>query len=140
MSIAILQGNLGWAYMQQTNYTAAEVVYLKAQQIDPDANKACNLCLCLIKQERYGEARSILENVLQGELPGSDDPKLRSRPEELLKELETFEFAPCASSSSDLEDAFIGGLDQLMNNWNPTRTRRLPIFEEIISHRDQLAC
>lgn len=57
------QGNLGWAYMQQTNYAAAEAVYRKAQEIDPDANKACNLSLCLIKQGRYREARLVLEDV-----------------------------------------------------------------------------
>ncbi|KAE8708749.1 Protein SULFUR DEFICIENCY-INDUCED 1 [Hibiscus syriacus] len=46
-----LLGNLGWAYMQQENYLAAEAVYLKAQIIDPDVNKACNLCqyLCSSK-------------------------------------------------------------------------------------------
>lgn len=128
--------------MQQTNYTAAEAVYRKAQQIDPDANKACNLCLCLIKQERFVEAKSVLEGVMQGKLPGSDDPKSRSRLEELLKELETFKSTTFASPSLSLslEDAFIGGLDELMNDWNPVRSRRLPIFEEIISHRDQLAC
>ncbi|KAG8372751.1 hypothetical protein BUALT_Bualt12G0099400 [Buddleja alternifolia] len=126
-------GNLGWAYMQQANYAAAEAVYRKAQEIEADANKACNLCLCLVKQERYVEARSVIEEVLQGKLAGWDDPKLQSRSNELLKELETFE--------SSLEDVFIGGLDQLMNHWNPIRsTRRLPIFEEIISYRDQLAC
>ncbi|KAL7124211.1 hypothetical protein ABFS83_14G033300 [Erythranthe nasuta] len=137
-------GNLGWAYMQQTNYTAAEAVYRKAQQIDPDANKACNLCTCLVKQERYTEARSILENVLQGELSGSDDPKLKNRSVELLKELENLIKSSVSDSSASsgisLEDAFIGGLDQLMNSWNPVRSKRLPIFEEIISYRDQLAC
>ncbi|KAL0390845.1 UNVERIFIED_CONTAM: protein SULFUR DEFICIENCY-INDUCED 1 [Sesamum calycinum] len=50
------QGNLGWAYMQKMNFIAAEVVYRKAQMIDPDANKALNLCQCLIKQARYEEA------------------------------------------------------------------------------------
>ncbi|PIN00713.1 hypothetical protein CDL12_26783 [Handroanthus impetiginosus] len=133
-------GNLGWAYMQQTNYTAAEAVYRKAQQIDPDANKACNLCVCLIKQEKYVEARAVLEDVLQGELLGSDDPKSRNRSEELLKELETYKSSTLSSLGSGTEDAFIGGLDQLMNHWNPVRPRRLPIFEEIISYRDQLAC
>ncbi|KAK4421717.1 protein SULFUR DEFICIENCY-INDUCED 1 [Sesamum alatum] len=128
-----LLGNLGWAYMQQTNYTAAEAVYRKAQKIDPDANKACNLCLCLIKQERYAEARSVLEEVLQGNLPGSGDLKSRSRCEELLNELETLK-------SATMEDAFIVGLDQLMKHWNHMRSKRLPIFEEIISYRDQLAC
>ncbi|KAL3812367.1 hypothetical protein ACJIZ3_013635 [Penstemon smallii] len=137
-------GNLGWTYIQQKNYTAAEVVYKKAQQIDPDANKACNLCLCLIKQERYVEARSVLEEILQGKLPGSDDLKSRSRSEELLKELESFKSRltntiPCLDTS--FEDAFIDGLDQLMNHWTTrNRSRRLPIFEEIISYRDQLAC
>nr|GMD85490.1 protein SULFUR DEFICIENCY-INDUCED 1-like [Ipomoea batatas] len=68
-------GNLGWAYMQQMKYAAAEIVYRKAQEIDPDANKACNLCLCLIKQGKYKEARYVLDGVLQGKLSGSDDPK-----------------------------------------------------------------
>ncbi|KAH6786800.1 Tetratricopeptide repeat superfamily protein [Perilla frutescens var. hirtella] len=135
-------GNLGWAYMQLMNYTAAEVVYRKAQEIDPDANKACNLCHCLIKQERFNEARAVLEEVMQGIHPGSDDSKSRRRSDELLKQIEIYKSAAFASPSLGLsfEDAFIGGLDQLMNNWNPTRSRRLPIFEEIISHRDQLAC
>ncbi|KAH6768389.1 Tetratricopeptide repeat superfamily protein [Perilla frutescens var. frutescens] len=135
-------GNLGWAYMQLMNYTAAEVVYRKAQEIDPDANKACNLCHCLIKQERFNEARAVLEEVMQGIHPGSDDSKSRHRSDELLRQIETYKSAAFASPSLGLsfEDAFIGGLDQLMNNWNPTRSRRLPIFEEIISHRDQLAC
>ncbi|XP_052191409.1 protein SULFUR DEFICIENCY-INDUCED 2 [Diospyros lotus] len=135
-------GNLGWAYMQQANYAAAEVVYGKAQQIDPDANKACNLCLCLLKQAKYAGARAILEEVLQGNLSGADDPKTRNRAEELLKELE-----PCQSTVSSsspvglsLEDICVEGLDELMNQWTPFRTRRLPIFEEISPYRDQLAC
>lgn len=128
--------------MQQRNYTAAEAVYGKAQQIDPDANKACNLCLCLIRLERYDEARYVLEDVFQGRLPGSEDVKLRIRSQELLKEIEYRKLAiEVPSSSVSLENRFMGGLDQLMNHWTPTiRSRRLPIFEEIVSHRDQLAC
>lgn len=38
---------------------AAEVVYRKAQMIDPDANKACNLGMCLIKQ-----APPLLSNIV----------------------------------------------------------------------------
>uniref|UniRef100_A0A5B7BCH2 Uncharacterized protein n=1 Tax=Davidia involucrata TaxID=16924 RepID=A0A5B7BCH2_DAVIN len=135
-------GNLGWAYMQQTNYAAAEAVYRKAQQVDPDANKACNLCLCLIKQARYSEARSVLEDVFQGKLPGSDDLKSRSRAEELLKELDLWQSASLSSTPSglSLEDTFVEGLDQLMNQWTPFRSKRLPIFEEILPYRDQLAC
>ncbi|XP_059293036.1 protein SULFUR DEFICIENCY-INDUCED 2 [Lycium ferocissimum] len=135
-------GNLGWAYMQQTNYAAAEVVYRKAQQIDPDANKACNLSTCLLKQARYIEARSVLEDVLQGKIFGSDDPKSKIRVEELLKELEPFVSLGYTSPSPqlNLEDAFLEGLDQLINQYAPFRSRRLPIFEEISPCRDQLAC
>ncbi|PHT48752.1 Protein SULFUR DEFICIENCY-INDUCED 1 [Capsicum baccatum] len=135
-------GNLGWAYMQQTNYAAAEIVYQKAQQIDPDANKACNLCLCLVKLTRFNEAKTVLEDILRGKLPGSDDPKSKNRAIELLKELESFKFATSSSSHLVLlEDVFIESLDQLMNQYVPIRSRRLPIFEEISAYyRDQLAC
>ncbi|XP_031119915.1 protein SULFUR DEFICIENCY-INDUCED 2-like [Ipomoea triloba] len=139
-------GNLGWAYMQQMKYAAAEIVYRKAQEIDPDANKACNLCLCLIKQVKYKEARYVLDGVLQGKLSGSDDPKSVGRAGELLQELGRFEPGKYASPSPSpptgvsLEDAFVEGLDQLMNQWAPFRSRRLPIFEEISPQRDQLAC
>jgi len=39
----VVQGNLGWAYMQQSNFEAAEYVYRKALSIEPDNNKVCNL-------------------------------------------------------------------------------------------------
>ncbi|PKI36492.1 protein SULFUR DEFICIENCY-INDUCED 2 [Punica granatum] len=142
-------GNLGWAYMQQGNFLAAEVVYRKAQLIDPDVNKACNLCHCLIKQARHFEARTVLEDVLMGKLPGSEDPKSRTRAEEILLELEGGGGAYAQTlnspsllveSSSSLEDAFVEGLDHLMKQWAPYRSRRLPVFEEISSFRDQLAC
>ncbi|KAK4356875.1 hypothetical protein RND71_022485 [Anisodus tanguticus] len=135
-------GNLGWAYMQQSNYAAAEVVYRKAQQIDPDANKACNLCMCLLKQARYIEARSVLQDVLQGKISGSDDLKSKTRAEELCKELESFVSLGYTfpSPQLNLEDAFVDGLDQLINQYAPFRSRRLPIFEEISPCRDQLAC
>ncbi|EEF44259.1 conserved hypothetical protein [Ricinus communis] len=134
-------GNLGWAYMQQGSYLAAEVVYRKAQSIDPDANKACNLCLCLIKQTRYTEAHSVLNDVLQSKLSGSEDPKSRSRVKELLHELETCQSSVVTSPSGlSLEDAFVEGLEQLMSQWSPHRSKRLPIFEEITPCRDQLAC
>ena len=136
------QGNLGWAYMQQENYLAAEVVYRKAQIIDPDSNKACNLCLCLIKQTRYTEARSVLDEVLQCTIAGSDNPKSRNRAEVLLQELNQCQsdVVPSNSLGLKIEDAFLEGLDQLMNEWTPFRSRRLPIFEEISPFRNQLAC
>ncbi|XP_059626141.1 protein SULFUR DEFICIENCY-INDUCED 1-like [Cornus florida] len=135
-------GNLGWAYMQKTNYMAAEVVYRKAQMIDPDANKACNLGLCLIKQARYDEGRSVLEDVLQGRLPGSDDLKSRIRAEELLLEVESRQPPNEVSNfiGLNLEDDFVDGLEKLMSVWAPLRSKRLPIFEELSPFRDQLAC
>ncbi|GFY81446.1 tetratricopeptide repeat (TPR)-like superfamily protein [Actinidia rufa] len=118
-----LYGNLGWACMQQTNYAAAEVfVYRKAQ---------------------YPEARSILYDVIQVRLLGSDDPKSKNRTQELMKELEPWEYAVLSSGPAglSLKDIFLDGLDQLMNQWTtPFRSRRLTIFLEISPYRDQLSC
>lgn len=121
---------------------AAEVVYHKAQLIDPDANKACNLCHCLIKQTRYTEAQSVLEDVLQGGLSASADPKSINRVKELLLEIEQLQSGPSSLTTTmpNLEDAFLEGLDDLMNRQTKYRSRRLPIFEEISPFRDQLAC
>ncbi|KAG4138908.1 hypothetical protein ERO13_D07G162200v2 [Gossypium hirsutum] len=136
-----LLGNLGWAYMQKSNYLTAEVVYRKAQMIDPDANKACSLGICLIKQGRYYDARLVLEEISQRKIPGSEEIRARNRAAELLMEINTFE--PPPSDVSDilgLDDDFLNGLQLLMNEWGPARSKRLPIFEEISSFRDQLAC
>ncbi|GAB4841307.1 Protein SULFUR DEFICIENCY-INDUCED 1 [Ancistrocladus abbreviatus] len=135
-------GNLGWAYMLKTNYMAAEVVYRKAQMIDPDANKACNLGLCLIKQARYEEARSVLEDVLQSRLPGCEDIKSRNRADELLLDLESRQPPHVISNlmGLNLDDELLDGLDQIERKWAPLRPRRLPIFEEISNYKDQLAC
>ncbi|KAG9154409.1 hypothetical protein Leryth_000836 [Lithospermum erythrorhizon] len=139
---ARILGNLGWAYMQKGNYINAEVVYRKAQMIDADANKATNLAHCFIKQARYDEARLVVEDVLQGKLPGSDDAKSRKRAEELMLEIEEMQhlqFFPNLPGLS-IEDDFVDGLDRLINEWAPVRSRRLPIFEEISAYTDQLAC
>ncbi|XP_022758626.1 protein SULFUR DEFICIENCY-INDUCED 1-like [Durio zibethinus] len=135
-----LLGNLGWAYMQKSNYLTAEVVYRKAQMIDPDANKACNLGLCLIKQGRYDDARSVLEDILQDKLPGSEDIKARNRAEELLMELKAFQPPMELSDILGLDDDFVNGIELLVNEWAPLRTKRLPIFEEISTFRDKLSC
>ncbi|XP_030533917.1 protein SULFUR DEFICIENCY-INDUCED 2 isoform X1 [Rhodamnia argentea] len=140
--ISRILGNLGWAYMQRGNYMAAEVVYRKAQIIDPDANKACNLCHCLIKQTRTTEARSILSTILQGDMVGSNDPKSKAQAQELLIELESSHVSPLSAqeSASSVEEALVQGLDHLMKQWTPFRSKRLPVFEEISPFRDQVAC
>ncbi|KAL5562084.1 hypothetical protein UlMin_031831 [Ulmus minor] len=135
-----LLGNLGWAYMQKTNFMMAEVVYKKAQMIDPDANKGCNLGLCLMKQARYDEASLVLEEVLQGRLPGSEDSKARRRAQELLMQLKSRQPLPESTDLLGLDDDFVKGLEQMMNERGPVRSKRLPIFEEISPFRDQLAC
>lgn len=137
----MVQGNLGWAYMQKENYMMAEVVFKKAQMVEADANKACNLGLCLMRQSRYEEAYYILEEVLQGKVAGCDEMKSRKRAEELVQELngnlpQDDEFI----DSLGLDDEFVKGIDDMVNAWNTNRTRRLPIFEQISSFRDQLAC
>ncbi|GAB2281990.1 Protein SULFUR DEFICIENCY-INDUCED 1 [Dionaea muscipula] len=143
-------GNLGWAYMQKTNYMAAEVVYRKAQMIDPDANKACNLALCLTKQARHNEARSVVEDVLQGRVPGSDDTRSRIRAEELMLDIESKQLQQQQKQlphdlsnflGVDLIEELVGGLDdELEQQWAPQRPRRLPVFEQILNFKDQLAC
>ena len=76
--------------MQLKEYTAAEAVYRKAQVVELDANKACNLCTCLSKQGKVDEARSILfRDVLQENKEGfDDDSRLKVRVQELLSELD----------------------------------------------------
>lgn len=118
----------------------AEVVYRKAQMIDPDSNKACNLGLCLIKQGRYEDAQLVLEDVLQSQLPGADETKSRRRAHELLMELRSIhDDLPESLDLLALDDDFVKGLEQLMNEWGPFRSKRLPIFEEISQFRDQMA-
>ncbi|KAH9311171.1 hypothetical protein KI387_026206 [Taxus chinensis] len=55
--------NLGWAYMQQLNYPAAELLYRKSLHFDADGNKACNLGMCLIKQRKMEEAVAVLVSI-----------------------------------------------------------------------------
>jgi tetratricopeptide (TPR) repeat protein len=135
--ISRILGNLGWAYMQKRNYIAAEVVYRKAQIIDEDANKACNLALCLIKQARFNEARPILHDVINGGFTGSEDVRTRTRAHELLSESQPLILN---LPGMDLDDDFVSGLEKLINEWAPNKSRRLPIFEEISEFRNQLAC
>ncbi|OIW07570.1 hypothetical protein TanjilG_08457 [Lupinus angustifolius] len=136
----LYKGNLGWAYMQKAHYMMAEVIFKKAQMIDADSNKACNLSLCLMKQSRYEEASFILNDILQGKLPGSDEFKSRKRAQELLEELNSNMPQLHSMNTLGLDDDFVKGIDELLNAWGSNRSRRLPIFEEISSFRDQLAC
>ncbi|KAG0554129.1 hypothetical protein KC19_12G065100 [Ceratodon purpureus] len=87
-----LLGNLGWAYMQQSNFVAAEAVYRKALSIEPDNNKVCNLGICLMKQGRLEEAKAMLQSVTPAcnDNRWASDSHLKSyeRAQEMLQELE----------------------------------------------------
>ncbi|KAK4776842.1 hypothetical protein SAY86_005530 [Trapa natans] len=128
------------------NFMGAEAVYKKAQMIDPDANKACNLALCLIRQDRLAEAERVLKDILEDRLPGADDLKPRRRAEELLAEMKPRREAPTPPPQAelsyllDLDHDFVKGIERLMSEMAPPRSRRLPVFEEISSFRDQLTC
>lgn len=155
-------GNLAWAYMQQRNFMAAEVVYRKAQMIDPDANKACNLALCLIEQSRLADAELVLADVLAGRYQPRDpqDGKIVRKVEELLARIMAQASPPGGGavvgrpasgddSSSDDDDDWVENemlalLDVAVKQWAaPYRksNRRLPVFEEISpAYREQMAC
>ncbi|KAJ7298638.1 hypothetical protein O6H91_Y511500 [Diphasiastrum complanatum] len=87
-----LLGNLGWAYMQQANYEAAEAVYRKALSIEPDNNKVCNLGICLMKQGRLEEAKAMLQSVTPAcsDSRWGSDSHLKSyeRAQQMLLEME----------------------------------------------------
>ncbi|RWW65176.1 hypothetical protein BHE74_00027522 [Ensete ventricosum] len=125
------------ARILQNNYGAAEVVYRKAQMIEPDCNKACNLGLCLIRQGRYDDAHRVLEDVI---LAGSDDWKTIKKAEELMHEIDLRPATSTLEIDFGTEEEIMGRIDLLMSDWSPFRSRRLPIFEELSTFRDQIAC
>ncbi|CAI5483794.1 unnamed protein product [Closterium sp. Yama58-4] len=114
-----LLGNLGWAYMQQGNYVAAESVYRKALRVEADSNKVCNLGICLMKQSRIVEARALLESVSPNSDPrwGSESHiKSYERAQSMLLELEasaaaeaTKDGAAASASTSGGEEASTDG-------------------------------
>lgn len=146
-------GNLAWAYMQQRNFMAAEVVYRKAQMIDPDANKACNLALCLIEQARLADAELVLADVLAGrylQARDQQDGKIVRKVEELLARIMAHTTWPGggggdgrrrpadksgsgSGSGSDDDDWVENQMLALLDVAVPYRkkSRRLPVFEEI---------
>ncbi|CAL4912735.1 unnamed protein product [Urochloa decumbens] len=157
-------GNLAWAYMQQGNFMAAEVVYRKAQMIDPDANKACNLALCLIEQSRHADAEGVLADVLAGrylQARDQQDGKIVRKVEELLARIMAQTSPRGGGGGGDgrrrgdydgsdddewVESEMLALLDvAAAKQWAaPYRksNRRLPVFEEISSPvcREQMAC
>lgn len=89
----MVQGNLGWALMQQENYAEAEVAYRRALLIGPDNNKTCNLGICLMKQGRVTAAKETLKRVRPAmtDGPRGVDSHLKAfeRAQEMLRDLES---------------------------------------------------
>ncbi|XP_077246251.1 tetratricopeptide repeat (TPR)-like superfamily protein [Tasmannia lanceolata] len=109
-----LLGNLGWALMQQQNYTEAESAYRKALVIAPDNNKMCNLGICLMKQGRIAEAKETLRQVrpAMADGPRGVDSHLKAfeRAQEMLRDLESelMNNSQDRLKQSQLFDAFLG--------------------------------
>ncbi|RRT70145.1 hypothetical protein B296_00023226 [Ensete ventricosum] len=103
---------------KQNNYAAAEVVYRKAQMIEPDANKACNLGLCLMKQGRLEEARRALEDVTHGRFSGAGDGKsTKNKAEELLREIEVRPATSTSEVGLGVEDEIMERIELVLNEW-----------------------
>jgi hypothetical protein len=153
-------GNLAWAYMQQGNFVAAEVVYRKAQMVSPDSNKACNLALCLVEQSRFADADLVLADVLAGRFPSARDAKILWKVEELLSRVVEETTSPggggggsaAHDDGQQLEDdddwverEILKLLDVAVTQrqqYRKNNNRRLPVFEEIspIIGWEQMAC
>ncbi|KAG8073597.1 hypothetical protein GUJ93_ZPchr0006g42665 [Zizania palustris] len=133
-------GNLAWAYMQQGNFMAAEVVYRKAQMMDPDANKACNLALCLIEQRRLADAKAVLADVLARHDQSQHGDKIVAKVEELMSRISG---GVEGRGGGGGDDEMVELLDEVVRQWAaPYRksNRRLPVFEEITPVcREQMA-
>ncbi|KAJ7562761.1 hypothetical protein O6H91_03G083500 [Diphasiastrum complanatum] len=125
-----LLGNLGWVYMQQANYAAAEAVYRKALSVESDINKMCNLGICLMKQDRLEEAKAMLQKVIppsrDGEMIADSHLKSYQRAQELLPELENrissikacSMASPVERESTNLfQPSVEGAFDQMEEQW-----------------------
>ncbi|XP_057962880.1 protein POLLENLESS 3-LIKE 2-like [Malania oleifera] len=85
-----LQGNLGWALMQQKKCLEAEVAYRQAIFLAPNNNnQMCNLAMCLMKQGKIAAAKKTLQQV-NPTVAGLDSP-LRSfqSAQQLLEDIES---------------------------------------------------
>ena len=73
---------------------------------------------------------------MQGKLQGFDEIKFINKAEELLTELNANLPQPKFMDDLGLDDDLVKEIDGSLNVWSHIRSRRLPIFEEISSFRD----
>ncbi|XP_042407754.1 uncharacterized protein LOC121997423 [Zingiber officinale] len=139
-----LLGNLAWLHMQSENYGEAEQLYRKALAIEEDNKKQCNLAICLMKNGRLVEAKSILQSVRSALVEAFDELSLKSlkRAVKVLMELEP-QGDPFGNEEDFLkEDILQGGNDQLFNiqYWwekKPKMTEIVPEKFAFTSNLDQ---
>jgi tetratricopeptide (TPR) repeat protein len=154
-----LLGNLGWAFMQQHDYCYAEIVYRKAQVLEPDDNKVCNLSVCLMRQGKVEEAMDLLQGLLNNNKNSMNYKHNNSRGksnsldrvEALLKEIgdsktEGRTGEECQSAASRVEDLEWvwccedggGGSQEEEKGWGAAvevnrKGNRLRVFQEMTS-------
>lgn len=132
--------------MQQDNYIAAEAVYHKAQMIEPNANNGCNLGVCLMKQGKYDEARMVISAIVNQGYAYSTDNKALQRAKKLLDDID--QSINVSDIKEILGEEMLKSLDLLEDDddeeeivdWGSFKSKRLPVFEEISTFRDQMAC
>lgn len=116
----MLQGNLGWALMQQQNYLEAEAAYRRALLIGPDNNKMCNLGICLMKRGRVGEAKATLKQVKPAlaDGPRGVDSHLKAfeRAQEMLRDIESKRMTTTTTETNGVEWMSSAFLDSV---WQP---------------------
>lgn len=138
-----LQGNLGWALMQQSNYIEAEDAYRRALLIAPDNNKMCNLGICLMKQGRISEAKGTLRQVKPAvaDGPRGVDSHLKAyeRAQQMLRDLESEMMNKGGDrvEQRKLFDAFLGS----SSIWQPLpcREQTLPPTTNTTKPQDSFA-
>nr|ABK27005.1 unknown [Picea sitchensis] len=154
-----LLGNLGLAFMQQHDYCYAEIVYRKAQVLEPDDNKVCNLSVCLMRQGKVEEAMGLLQGLLNNNKNSMNYKHNNSRGksnsldrvEALLKEIgdsktEGRTGEECQSAASRVEDLEWvwccedggGGSQEEEKGWGAAvevnrKGNRLRVFQEMTS-------
>lgn len=144
LCFVLLQGNLGWALMQQSNYIEAEDAYRRALTIAPDNNKMCNLGICLMKQGRIAEAKENLRRVKPAVVDGprGTDSHLKAyeRAQQMLKDLESEMLNKGGDrvEQSRLFDAFLGS----SSIWQPQPCKdhsSFPPMDSMKTHQDEFA-
>ncbi|XP_041006365.1 protein POLLENLESS 3-like [Juglans microcarpa x Juglans regia] len=132
--VSRILGNLAWAYLQQSNYKAAEEHYRKALSLEPDKNKQCNLAICLMHMNKIAEAASLLHDVRVSSGNRQMDESYAKSYERALQMLTDLESQPAPSNEPS---RFSFGQNQIEDKdnffWHGNETRQCKSFGQRIS-------